>query len=68
MDVGWHDGQAIDLEAVLTEALALHGPDRVRCDDEGVSRIGEEGPCELPEGSHDPGPSRPNTFAAFKLP
>jgi len=68
MDVGWHDGQAIELEAVLTEALALHGPDRVRCDDEGVSRIDKEGPCELPSSALEGGPSRPNPFAALKLP
>ncbi len=68
LDVGWHDGQAIDLEGVLTEALALHGPDRVRCDDEGVYRIDEDGPCELPDGALEGGPSRPNPFAALKLP
>ena len=67
MNVGWHDGQAIDLEVVLTEALAMLGPDRVRCEDEGVERIGEEGPCELPASALEGGPSRPNPFAALKL-
>lgn len=67
MDVGWHDGQAIDLEDVLTEALALLGPDRVRCDDDGVTRITGEGPCKLPDSALEGGPSRPNPFAALKL-
>lgn len=67
MNVGWHDGQAMDLEVILTEALALIGPDRVRCSDEGVIRIGEDGPCELPASALEGGPSRPNPFAALKL-
>ena len=67
LEIGWHDGQALDLEAVLTEALALLGPDRVRCDDEGVKRIGEDGPCELPAEALEGGPSRANPFAALKL-
>ena len=65
MDVGWHDGKALDLEMVLAEALALLGPDRVFCDDEGVSRIGEDGPCELPENALEGGPARANPFAAL---
>ena len=68
MDVGWHDGQAIDLETVLMEALALHGPDRVRCEDEGVTRIDQDGPCELPDFALEGGPKRPNPFASLKLP
>ena len=67
MNVGWHDGQAMDLEVILTEALALLGPDRVRCEDDWVYRIGEDGPCELPESALEGGPSRPNPFAALKL-
>ena len=68
LEVGWHDGQAIDMETVLMEALALHGPDRVRCDDEGVSRISGEGPCELPDSALEGGPERANPFASLKLP
>jgi len=67
LEEGWHDGQAIDLEMVLTEALALLGPDRVRCEDVGVSRIGEDRPCELPENALEGGPDRANPFAALKL-
>ena len=63
----WAEAQAIDLEMVLTEALALLGPDRVRCEDVGVSRIGEDGPCELPENALEGGPGRANPFAALKL-
>ena len=65
LDVGWHDGQALDLELVLSEALALLGPDRVFCDDDGVSRISEGGPCELPKNAQQGGPSRANPFAAL---
>ena len=65
LNVGWHDGQALDLEQVLTEALALLGPDRVFCDDHGVTRISEEGPCELPASAQEGGPSRANPFAAL---
>ena len=65
LDVGWHDGQSLDLEVVFGESLALIGPDRVFCDDEGVSRIGEDGPCELPENALEGGPVRANPFAAL---
>ena len=65
LDVGWHDGQALDLEMVLTESLALNGPDRVFCDDEGVSRIDHHGPCELPESALEGGPMRANPFASL---
>ena len=65
LDVGWHDGQALDLEMVLAESLALHGPDRVFCDDDGVSRIDYHGPCELPESALEGGPIRANPFASL---
>ena len=68
LEVGWHDGQAIDLETVLMEALALLGPDRVRCEDIGVERISGEGPCELPDSALEGGPDRANPFASLKLP
>ena len=65
LNVGWHDGQSLDLEQVLTESLALLGPDRVFCNDQGVTRISEDGPCELPESAQQGGPSRANPFAAL---
>jgi uncharacterized metal-binding protein YceD (DUF177 family) len=65
LDMGWHDGKALDLEMVLSEALALLGPDRVFCEDENVSRISEDGPCELPTNALEGGPSRANPFAAL---
>jgi uncharacterized metal-binding protein YceD (DUF177 family) len=68
LEVGWHDGQAIDMETVLMEALALLGPDRVRCEDEGVSRISGDHPCVLPEIALEGGPERANPFASLKLP
>ena len=67
LEEGWHDGQAMDLEMVLMEALALLGPDRVRCKDVGVVRIGEDVPCELPENALEGGPGKVNPFAALKL-
>jgi uncharacterized metal-binding protein YceD (DUF177 family) len=72
LDVGWHDGQAIDLCAVLMEQLALLAPDRVRCGDPGVVPIDGEGPCELPAGvtaeGADDAPKRANPFAGLQLP
>lgn len=65
LDVGWHDGQALDLEMVLAESLALHGPDRIFCDSDGASRIGESGPCELPANALEGGPMRANPFASL---
>ena len=67
LEEGWHDGQAMDLEMVLMEALALLGPDRVRCEDVGVTRITEGAPCELPKNSLEQGPDTFNPFAALKL-
>jgi uncharacterized metal-binding protein YceD (DUF177 family) len=71
LDVGWHDGQAMDLSAVLTEQLALQAPDRVRCGEHGVVSVDGEGPCTLPDGvvaEEDHNASkRPNPFAGLKL-
>jgi len=72
LDVGWHDGQAIDLGAVLMEQLALHAPERVRCGDPGVVPLEGTGPCSLPEGVSAEGvddePKRANPFAGLQLP
>jgi uncharacterized metal-binding protein YceD (DUF177 family) len=72
LDVGWHDGQALDLGAVLMEQLALQTPDRVRCGDPGVDPVDGSGPCALPEGAvaegTEDGPERPNPFAGLRLP
>jgi uncharacterized metal-binding protein YceD (DUF177 family) len=72
LDVGWHDGQAMDLCAVLMEQLALQAPDRVRCGDPGVVPIEGEGPCSLPDGASEEGaedgPKRANPFAGLQLP
>lgn len=72
MDVGWHDGQAMDLCAILMEQLALQAPDRVRCGDPGVAPIDGGGACSLPEGvraeGDEDGPKRANPFAGLQLP
>lgn len=72
LDVGWHDGQAMDLGAVLMELLALQAPERVRCEDTGVSPVDPDVPCQLPEGvtaeRSEEGPKRTNPFAGLQLP
>ena len=71
LDVGWHDGQAMDLCAVLMEQFALLAPDRVRCGDPGVVPIDGGDACSLPEGAlaegGEDGPKRANPFAGLKL-
>ncbi len=56
LDTGWFEGSELDLSDVVCEQVALWLPDRVLCDDDGVSRIDSEdaGPCALPE--QEPGP------------
>lgn len=47
LDIGFYDGEVIDLGTVLSEFFALELPGRLRCGDEAVSRL-EEGECEVP--------------------
>jgi uncharacterized metal-binding protein YceD (DUF177 family) len=72
LDVGWHDGQAMDLGAILMEQLALQAPERVRCGDPGAVPVDPDLPCQLPEGvtaeGADEGPKRANPFAGLQLP
>jgi len=68
LDVGWHDGQAIDLCAVLTEQLSLWAPDVVRCGDPGVIQLKPDEPCTLPDGALEEGTSTRNPFAGLRLP
>ncbi len=68
LDVGWHDGQAIDLCAVLTEQFTLWAPDVVRCGETGVSPIAADHRCELPTGAQEEGASKRNPFAGLRLP
>ena len=72
LDVGWHDGQAIDLCAVLMEQFALQVADRIRCGDPGVEAVEGSDACSLPDGVTAEGdndrPKRANPFAGLKLP
>ena len=68
MNVGWHDGQAIDLELVTTEQLSLWAPDRLLCDNENAHPADDAGPCELPESASDGAEGRTNPFAGLRLP
>jgi uncharacterized metal-binding protein YceD (DUF177 family) len=76
LDVGWHDGQAMDLGAILMEQLALQAPERVRCGDPGAVPVDPDVLCKLPEGvtaegaaeGAAAGPKRANPFAGLQLP
>lgn len=67
LDLGWFDGDSLDLAQVLCEQLSLWLPARILCGDEGVRRV-TEGPCTLPEQDEGPGPGRHRPFANLSLP
>jgi uncharacterized metal-binding protein YceD (DUF177 family) len=64
LDMGWFDGQAIDVEQVVSEQYALMAPARVTCDSPGATA--EPGPCVLPAEAVDSHPFSP--FAGIRLP
>lgn len=69
LDIGFFEGDAIDLTDVVSEQLALWAPSRVRCGDAGVQQVGAPHPCTLPgliEEEPDVHPSSP--FAGLRLP
>lgn len=69
LDIGYFDGEAIDLADVLSEQLALWAPSRVRCGDPGVTQVGAQHPCVLPGQSADSDEVRPSSpFAKLRLP
>jgi len=67
LDVGWFDGRALDMKAVLCEQLALWVPQRVLCEDLGVTRK-TPGPCVLPDYDSGPDLERHSPFANLTLP
>lgn len=69
LDLGWHEGGAIELSQVLSEQLALWLPARLLCGAEGVQRL-SEGDCALPAQEQDegPAPGRQRPFANLRLP
>lgn len=69
LDIGWFDGEALQLADVLSEAVALWAPDRVRCGDRGVVQVGPRHACGLPpEATAGPDLRPPSPFAKLRLP
>ena len=69
LDIGWFDGEALDIAQVISEQLAIWLPDLVVCENAGVTRLeADAGPCEVL--THDGGPElKPNSpFAGLRLP
>ena len=69
LDIGWFDGEALDIAQVISEQLAIWCPDCVLCESPDVTRIeADAGPCEVI--AHDGGPElKPNSpFAGLRLP
>jgi len=67
LDQGWYSGGSLDMAQVLSEQLALWLPERIRCEDPGVTRK-EKGACDLPAVDAGPGPGRQRPFANLRLP
>ena len=68
MDIGWFDGQNLDLSQVISEQLAIWSPDKIACEDPCSTRVvPSDAPCELP--AHDLGPDlKPQSpFAKIRL-
>ena len=69
LDIGWFDGEALQLADVFSEAVALWAPDRVRCGDRGVVQVGAAHPCALPPEAMAAPDLRPaSPFAKLRLP
>ena len=69
LDIGWFDGEGLELEQVVTEAVALWAPSRVRCGDSGVTQVGPAHPCSLPSSAIEgPDLHRASPFAKLRLP
>jgi uncharacterized metal-binding protein YceD (DUF177 family) len=69
LDIGWFDGEALDLAQVISEQLAIWCPDCVTCEVAESTRLEpDESPCEVL--THDGGPElkRESPFAGLRLP
>lgn len=69
LDIGWFDGEGLEIAQVISEQLAIWCPDRVLCDSPGCARVeASDAPCEVP--SHETGPElkRQSPFANLQLP
>ena len=69
LDIGWYDGEALELGDVISEQIALWMPSVVRCDDRASTRKEGPGPCELAASATSAGDTRPlSPFAGVRLP
>lgn len=66
LDVGFFDGQALDLVDVIMEQFALWLPDKVVCGGKGTKQVGEPWKCSVAPQPEVPG--RENPFAKLRLP
>lgn len=67
LDIGWYDGEGIELGDVVAEQLGLWAPARVRCGDRSVKQEGAPHPCALPP-MIGPDLKPPSPFAKLRLP
>jgi len=68
LDIGFFDGQALELADVLMEQFALWRPDVVRCGAPGVTQLGKPWACHVPDQPDGPDLARHNPFANLRLP
>ncbi len=69
LDIGWFDGESLELGDVVTEQFALWAPSRVRCSDRGVEQVSGPHPCALPASASSGGELRASSpFAKLRLP
>ena len=69
LDIGWYDGESLELGDVVAEQFALLAPDRIRCTDPGVEQVDGPHPCELPAAATEGPDLKPaSPFAGLQLP
>ena len=69
LDIGWFDGDALEIAQVISEQLGIWCPNPVLCESDACTRLEpSDGPCEVL--SHDGGPTlKPQSpFAGLSLP
>lgn len=68
LDIGYFDGESIDLADVLMEQLALWTPPRIRCGEAGITQVGSPWTCRMPDQDEGPDLGRHKPFANLRLP
>lgn len=69
LDIGWFDGESLELADVVSEQLALWTPGRIRCHDRGVEQVDGPHPCALPASATEGPDLKPRSpFAKLRLP